>query len=109
MTRELKFNDIDKIVSIANGAALSMKFFDEVMCAVGSFGEVEENYGSSTLLDCAYLQAALLNPDGFIDYYECESDDQSKIVELINTLPSKDLWMARVRKVDMIETPTRMP
>lgn len=96
------------IIDAVHGAALSKRFFDEVMFEVGSFGEVVDNYGQATMLDCAYLQAVLLNPDGFIDYCERESDDQSKIVELINTLPSKDLWMARVRMADMIETPVML-
>jgi len=83
-------------VSEANrNVTLANRFHEEMMGSYESIVELAEQYGPWTLADLFYLQNAILT-ESFID----DLGGDSKIVEVLGHLPSRDLWMTYVRLLD---------
>jgi len=74
-------------LNLTSGKHAASTFFKELLESVESLSSIADRYGSRTLADLMYLQNCILN-DGFIDHYP----DESKVLEVINSLPSCKQW-----------------
>ncbi len=74
-------------LNMASGKQAASMFFNELLGSVESLIGIADMYGPQTLTDLMYLHNAILN-GGFIDHYPYES----KVLEVINSLPSSMQW-----------------
>jgi hypothetical protein len=98
---EIPANDPGKASEIATAAivtlhraGLSSRFVRELLNAVEPLGRIAEVYGVDGLAFLFDLQAAILN-DTFVEAF---GTDDTKVLELIERLPSGPVWMKHVRK-----------
>lgn len=68
------------------------EFWDQLLGSVESLTELAETHGPRTLADICYLHAAIAH-GGFIDAYP----DDSRILDVIQDLPSAEEWMTYVQ------------
>lgn len=72
------------------GAGPAEQFWNELLQEFDSLTAIADVHGSATLADCMYLQNAILT-GGFID--NDGPDAESKIVNLVKSLPSNEKWI----------------
>ena len=82
----VRFFVIEPLIRVSGKQAAST-FFKELLDSVENLTGIADVYGSRTLADLMYLQNAILN-GGFIDHYP----DESKVLEVICSLPSGKQW-----------------
>ena len=80
-----------KALNLASGKQAASTFFKELLDSVESLTRIADMYGSRTLADLMYLQNAILN-GGVVDHYP----DESKVQEVISSLPSGKQWSAAI-------------
>lgn len=72
------------------------RFHSELVESVESLSGLVESHGQATLIDAVYLQAVMLD-GGFVDILP---ESASRIIEVVQQLPSADEWMQFIRRVD---------
>jgi hypothetical protein len=73
---------------------LAQRFMAEVLGSVETLGGIADQHGVQTLVDLMYLQDAILK-QGFID------EGNSKVNDILKTLPSAAIWMGYVRSGEL--------
>ena len=76
----------------AENADLATRFMQELLGSVETLVGIADEFGSRTLADLMYLQAAIIE-DRFIDSYP----DESKVFQIIDGLPSGEQWKKYVK------------
>ncbi len=76
----------------AKNADLATRFMHELLGSVETLVGIADEFGSRTLADLMYLQAAIIE-DRFIDSYP----DESKVFQIIDGLPSREQWKKYVK------------
>lgn len=74
------------------GSSAALRFMGELLDSVETLTGIADEHGARTLADLMYLQEAILE-DGFIDY----DPDDSKVLELVQGLPSGEQWIQFIR------------
>lgn len=87
-----------KGISMTNQSSVPVNqlFYDEVLNEHESLSEIDDQYGPNTLATMFYFQHALV-VDNTIDVWEGFHDG---FMEMINTLPSADLFKNHIRGMD---------
>lgn len=76
----------------AKNVDLAARFMHELLGSVETLVGIADEFGSRTLADLMYLQAAIIE-DRFIDSYP----DESKVFQIIDGLPSREQWKKYVK------------
>lgn len=71
----------------------AIRFMDELLASVETLDGVRETHGVPTLVDLLYLHSAILKGQA-IDSFE----GSSKVLELVNALPSAAEWRSYIRR-----------
>jgi hypothetical protein len=86
---------VNNLSSAQHGPA--SRFMDEVLDAHGDLADIADQYNQRTLADVAYLHSAIYKKT----YIEVEQPTDSRIVELVQELPSADFWQQHIFIVTM--------
>lgn len=75
------------------GSSAALRFMGELLDSVETLTGIADEHGAQTLADLMYLQEAILE-DGFIDNHP----DESKVLEIVQGLPSGEQWAHFIRQ-----------
>lgn len=81
--------------AIEQGHAPSAQFMEELLEAHETLTEIAECKGARTLADCMYMLSAIQKGT----FIEVHHPTESKILDVVQSLPSVDLWMTYVKEV----------
>ena len=87
----IRFYAVERLNGLSGKQAATL-FFKELLDSVETLAGIADEHGSRTLADLMYLQNAILS-GGFIDHYP----DESKVLEITNTLPSGSQWSTFIK------------
>lgn len=73
----------------------STQFMDELLEAHETLTEIAEQHGARTLADCMYMLSAVQKGSSI----EIHHPTESTILDILQSLPSADLWMTYVHEV----------
>ena len=83
------------LTNIFNGKAKSASFMQELLDAHETLTGIGEEHGVRTLADCMYVLSALQKGT----YIEVHHPSESKILDVIQGMPSAAVWMIHVQEV----------
>ncbi|SIR90908.1 hypothetical protein SAMN05880566_14114 [Janthinobacterium sp. TND4EL3] len=83
------------LTNIFNGKAKSASFMQELLDAHETLTGIGEEHGVRTLADCMYMLSALQKGT----YIEVHHPSESKILDVIQGMPSAAVWMIHVQEV----------
>lgn len=82
-------------VAIPQGQARSTQFMKELLDAHETLTEIAECKGARTLADCMYMLSAVQKGTAI----EVHHPTESKILDVVQALPSATLWMTYVHEL----------
>lgn len=79
----------------SKGQARAAQFMSELLDAHETLTDIAESKGARTLADCMYLLSAVQKGT----FIEVHHPSESLVIDVIQSLPSADLWMTYIYEV----------